>query len=121
MSFNDKSIIETNNELNDNHINFAQGLLKSQFSSIEGLCCTLYQSRFKIDCMKPLVQIIHSRGDHWIVISSGMGEVSIYDSVYSDIDFQLISSMTKATEISLARGLHEKQVGSTDCGVVAIA
>ena len=70
LSYSDKAAIVNNNRLNDKHINFAQGLLKSQFSSIEGLQCTLYQSRLKLDCTRPLVQIVHTHGDHWVVISN---------------------------------------------------
>ncbi len=32
-------------KLNDRHINFAQALLTTQFPSMEGLSCTLYQSK----------------------------------------------------------------------------
>ena len=41
--------------------------------------------------MKPVVQILHSRGDHWIVIANiecWEGKINIYDSVYSVIDYE---------------------------------
>lgn len=51
-----------------------------------------------------------------------MGQVNVYDTVYSDIDYEtmeLIRSMTEVTEISLVQGLPKQ--GGVDCGVLAIA
>ena len=58
-------------KLSDLHINFAQQLLKKQFPEINGLHSTLLQSKAVVtESSKPTVnnlQIVHDRGDHWIV------------------------------------------------------
>ena len=41
----DKAQLSEGNRLNDNHINYAQCLLKRQFINIKGLCLTLLQSK----------------------------------------------------------------------------
>lgn len=126
LTISDKQDIETGKQLNDKHVNFAQFLLKSKFDQTEGLSCTLYQSKLNLDNTKPLVQILHSRGNHWIVISNiecGQGKMIVYDTIYSEIDdetIKLIYSITKATKISLVHNL-QKQEGVNDCGVFAIA
>ena len=43
----DKEIIETGMELIDKHIQYAQYLIKKQFSTIGGLCSTLLQGHKK--------------------------------------------------------------------------
>ena len=57
--------------LNDNHINLAQELLKRQFKNLSGFQSTLLLTKLK----EPLpstgaVQVLHSRGNHWIVAST---------------------------------------------------
>ena len=56
--------------LNDAHINCAQELLRSQFRGIDGLISTLYQNKVPAKRIERGVQIIHDRGNHWIVASS---------------------------------------------------
>ena len=64
-------------ELNDQHINYAQNIIKSQFG-IEGLQLTLYQNS-----QKPLtnqLQIIHSRKNHWITASTILSKPGYIDA-----------------------------------------
>ena len=68
LYMNDKSIIENGLKLNDKHINCVQSLLNLQFPNTEGLKCTLIQTRIKVDITKDIVQIVHCRGNHWVVI-----------------------------------------------------
>ena len=74
----------------DLSINLAQQLLKRQFPKVNELQSTL--SQFKKCVGKPpknQLQIIHSRGDHWIVASTvgcKGSEVLVYDSVYCTLD-----------------------------------
>lgn len=78
-----------------------------------------------------MLQIIHSRGDHWIAVSSLHSDkeqfnVSIYDSVYDSLD-----STTKETILTLFDAIPQnmqllmaplqKQVGGVDCGLFSIA
>jgi len=63
--------IDAGGRLNDQHMNYAQAMIKSQFS-LEGLQCTLFQTT-----QQPLqneLQIILSRGNHWIVASTLLSE-----------------------------------------------
>ena len=126
LSLTDKGVIENGKQLNDKHINFAQALLTTQYATVEGLKSTLYQWRFKLDCTKRLVQILHTRGNHWIVISNvecGTGKISVYDTLYSDIDDttkKLIHSATNS-KLDIVLESVQKQEGGQDCGVFAIA
>ena len=44
--------------LNDKHIYFTQCLLKSQYPTVNGLNCTLYQHKMKLDCSKLLCRLL---------------------------------------------------------------
>ena len=71
-------------KLNDRHIDVAQGVLKQQFPGIlSGLRSSLLQKKKqpKADCQQQ-IQIIHSRGNHWIVASAVLaedGQVKVYN------------------------------------------
>ena len=75
------------------------------------------------------LQIIHSRGDHWVVATTMQcypGEVKIFDSVYESLDagtLQVVKRLFddgKELNVTMVSGAP-KQQGSTDCGVFAIA
>ncbi len=115
-----------NGKLNDRHINYAQRLLHNQFPDAEGLRHTLLQKRKPLKKIASGLQIIHDRGDHWIIASNiGHDNVRVYDSVYSVIEqdtrevslnlFQLPDSPV----IEIAE--MQKQVGAKECGLFAIA
>ena len=126
MTHEDQRIIVKGEELNDKHINFAQTLLKKQFQGILGLNSTLLLSTGR----KPLLatgalQIIHTRGNHWIVAST-IGfttNVMVFDTLYSDMDKptrELLRQLFGAdVEITLENA--PRQQGLKDCGVFAIA
>ena len=75
-------------KLNHLVINMVQQLLKAQFPIVTGLQLTLLQSKKNYPALKDNnVQIVHSRGDHWIVTSrASSGVVKVYDSVYDTIN-----------------------------------
>ena len=57
----------------DEHINFAQDHITSQFPVINGLQCTLLQTKKVAQtelAVKNKLQIVHSCGDHWIAASN---------------------------------------------------
>ena len=122
----DKLLIRNGQKLNDKHINFAQCLLKSQYPTVDGLNCMLYQHKMKLDCSKTVVQIVHILDDHWIVVSnvdSAFDEVRIYDSFYPTIHEEtkdFINSMFDGKISRLTMAAMQKQEGSTDCGVFCI-
>ena len=72
------------------------------------------------------LQVIHCRGNHWIVASSvgcTKGTVNIYDSIYASLDEPtktVVSSLFHARTNMHMQPL-QKQVGATDCGLFAIA
>ena len=87
LTTTDKEHILSEKKLNDLHINLAQ-TIKQQFSDLVGLKSTLLQTRkHPVEEKKEQIQIVHSRGDHWIVASSihAAGNevlVLVYDSIY---------------------------------------
>jgi len=122
----DKLMIEEQRRLNDRHINFAQAMLRSQFPKCDRLRNTLLQHRVKLSITNKIVQILHTRSDHWVVISniynSGAG-LSLYDTVYNDIDdstMALICSMFEE-DVTVTTAQVQKQQGDVDCGVFSIA
>lgn len=92
LTSDDRQIILGGEMLNDKHISFAQALLKNQFSRIGGLASTLQLSHGKISHtgIANIIEIVHTRGDHWIVATSvgseNFGTVLIYDTLYEKLD-----------------------------------
>ena len=73
-------------ELSDLHINLAQDILKKQFPNLNGLQCTLYQTKKQqgrnVEHNNQL-QIIHCHSrNHWIATSTVGCNQGVYDSVY---------------------------------------
>ncbi len=72
------------------------------------------------------MQIIHSRGDHWLLASNilaGANKVYVYDSIYRTIDREterIIKNLFPLSE-SLEPIRISQQTGGQDCGVFAIA
>lgn len=123
----DKTKLTNRSMLHDNHINFAQTILKNQFQVAEGLCSSLYQFKPKsVDRkIKHGLQIVHCRGNHWILASNMTNEegiLNIYDSVYSSLDNdtqKVLANLFVFEEVRFVT--FQKQVGGTDCGLFAIA
>ena len=127
MTLLDKDVVSNGSMLNDAHINCAQELLRSQFPGIDGLISTLYQNKVPAKRIERGVQIIHDRGNHWIVASSicDANEVLIYDSIYSILDGEtkkVVENLFEVSDTSRIRFVQiQKQVGGKDCGLFAIA
>ena len=102
--------------------------MKQQFPNIQGLRSTLLQHQASKSVLKDQVQVIHDRGDHWIV-ASNVGckkkEVSIYDSVYSSINKEtenVVCGMFNAgSKMQVKMRPFQKQSGGMDCGLFALA
>ena len=123
----DKVLLEENQRLNDKHINFAQAMLRGQFPQCDGLQNTLLQGRHKYNTATKMVQILHVRGDHWVVVSNLLcpeNEIRFYDTVYSDIDEPtkalLVEMFNEGFQVTVDDQL-QKQEGDRDCGVFCIA
>ena len=105
------------------YINHAQGIIRNQYA-LKGLQCTLLQKTRQ----PPLneLQIIHCRGNHWIVAStilSVKNYVNVYDSLYDSIDEdteQTIKFLFKDHLLKANMVKVQKQRGIDDCGLFAI-
>jgi len=123
-----KKTILHGNQLDDTIITFAQKLLKKQFPHINGLQNTLLQAKKQMEGEKSQqLQVVHCRGNHWILASTvhddSSDRVMIYDSLYDNIDPGTLTvihrlfgptAMPESVEV-------QKQHGTADCGVFAIA
>ena len=126
LSQSDRDHVHDGRWLNDKHINYAQSLLKKQLPHTDGWKETLLVHK-KQEKIKQGVQIIHTRGDHWIIVLNLRGskcEIKIFDSLYTSVDkdtqkiiFNLFETNGK-TKLQMAE--MSKQ-GVNDCGVFAIA
>ena len=104
----------------------AQSLLKRQFPEIAGLRSTLLQTKEqpKGESDTNKLQIVHSRGDHWIVASTILAtKVNVYDSVYRTVDRNTSKIIKNLFPSSASTELVRinRQTGGQDCGVFAIA
>ena len=122
----DHRIIGTGKELDDKHINFAQSLLKNQFKDIQGLRCTLLLASSTPGhvIVSNGLQIIHTRGNHWIIATTigCTDEVLVFDTLYSNVDKltnELIMKMFGVQKLRMEKA--PKQKGGKDCGLFAIA
>ena len=120
-----KLTISSGEELSDLSIDLAQELLQKQFPGVNGLQSTLYQYKPKASVSpKDQLQVIHSRGNHWIVASTVgcTGEVLVYDSLYSTLDTatrDVIANLFHSSTVKMLK--CQKQEGGKDCGLFAIA
>lgn len=80
-----------------------------------GLKCTSYLQKRKLNCSKNVAQIVHTRGDHWMIlltVNRDSGEVRIYDSVYSKINEEtkiLVNKLFKGKFSRLTNGCSAKR------------
>ena len=73
----------------------------------------------------PALQIVHTRGNHWIVAArdGSSSKIFVYDTLFSDVSLdtkQLITKMFGILQVEVFRDI-QKQKGGKDCGVFAIA
>lgn len=127
LSEMDRNAITRGEMLNDNHINFAQELLKIQFKHLSGLCSTLLLAKKnRLQPATDAVQIIHTRGNDWIVAST-IGclpnEVMVFDSLYSSIDQPTLDLLKQlfGEDVKVKLEKCPQQTGVRDCGVFAVA
>ena len=129
LNLSDKVTIEEGSWLSDMHIEFAQRLLRSQFTSIEGLNYTVYQNKFNLDSTKKVLQVLHISGNHWVVVSNlqcdSEQKMYVYDSLYTGISEEtktLIFNIFQSKQLQVCQFPEvQKQMGAMDCGVFAIA
>uniref|UniRef100_A0A1X7V1H9 Ubiquitin-like protease family profile domain-containing protein n=1 Tax=Amphimedon queenslandica TaxID=400682 RepID=A0A1X7V1H9_AMPQE len=108
LSLSDKDYIESGDWIPNKVIVFAQVLLKRQFQHLQGLVSPLVLS--KPDTMLPFhnaLQIVHDRGNHWIVVSTSMNCQETRELFGQEARLKLM--------------VCPQQKGGMDCGVFAIA
>ena len=81
----DKEIVTIGQELNDNHINAAQLLIKQSFPELGGLQNTFSKIPLEHSATSMVVQIIHVNNNHWAALSSFNNSISYYDSAYTTL------------------------------------
>ena len=72
----------------------------------------------------PSLQIVHTRGNHWIVatmLGYPLGSPKVFDSLYDSIDQTRSTLLLSLYGSSPKIEKGPKQVGVRDCGVYAIA
>ena len=74
------------------------------------------------------LQIVHTRGNHWIVAStilSSPGIVTVYDTLYDTVDSDtadvILNLFGHSNHLKINMATIQKQRGVNDCGVFSIA
>ena len=124
LTIAERDMINYGKQLNDRHINYAQTVIRSQFS-IKGMQLTLYQHTKKPP--ENELQIIHCSSNHWITAStmfSSPGSVDVYDSLFDNVDCassKVILDLFGDSKLHINMKKVQKQHGTDDCGLFAIA
>ena len=125
----DKQQLLNGKELTDIHINGACALLREQYPEIGGIQSTLYQQYDRaLNQSKHAIQILHVQPNHWAVISTlGCEEniIEYYDSLFTNMSLStkaIITKLLRPNESITIRMINvAKQIGTTECGLYAIA
>ena len=128
---NRSALLKPGSWLNDLIVDACQFLLKKKFPHYGGFQNPLLGSvlHFKKECSK-LIQILHDGSQHWLTVAytptEKEPEVDIYDSVYVTINKhvkeQIATLLSTKYQIIKTHIMDvQKQVGSSDCGLFAIA
>ena len=102
LNIDDRGCIISGDKSNDKHMNFTQMLIKQQFKYLEGLKYPVVLST--LECFSTttnVLQIMHTREDHWIVASTNRcaeGEINVYDSVYGSVEASTANLIVKLFE-----------------------
>ena len=131
------SILQPNYWLNDETIDYAQGLLSTQSPNIEGYQATVALAGSSLGGYIPtatdkFVQIVHINGNHWRTISNGLSTnpdtFQWYDSLVNPRNLpQFPQKVAAAMLFSSVERLVvdvmdiQQQKGGSDCELFAIA
>uniref|UniRef100_A0A1X7V3B4 Ubiquitin-like protease family profile domain-containing protein n=1 Tax=Amphimedon queenslandica TaxID=400682 RepID=A0A1X7V3B4_AMPQE len=118
--------------LTQDHIYYAQELLKTQFPTINGLHSTLLQNKpvTNKEDLKDKLQIVHCNGNHWIAASNikcdADCDVAIYDSIYRALNDEAETVICNLFQVGKQKPKIkvmncQKQIGGMDCGLFAVA
>ena len=130
LQVGDRMAIEIGKQLSDKHINFAQCMIKNQFSSVGGLKSTLQQvTKVKGQRTANSIQIVHCKKcEHWITVSTKWcksNQVIICDPVFTKLDAESRSTILHVFGLKRSNDIvtvpMQLQSGGTDYGVFATA
>ena len=130
LLFADKEVLLTHGSLlTDKHINYAQALLRQQFTCVVGLQSTLFQYKPLQDKLPEDIQIIHSHGCHWVVahkVASSSDIVKVYDSLYDEVDDvvkKVVNNLFLFSDCPIIEivPMQKQAVTSNNCGLFAVA
>lgn len=115
--------------ISENVINAGQLLLQSKYGT-SGLQHTGLGDTLNFEAMEEeFVQVLHSGGNHWLLITTmgcPPGIVKIYDSMVNKLPFQTKEQIcallvTKEPQIEVLHIDVQQQKNSNDCGLFALA
>ena len=124
------SILRKTSWLTDSEIHAGQLLLKKEFPFLDGLNDTSITGSHVVPAKSDFVQIVNT-GSHWVCLSSiattsASGTVRIFDSLYLKpssiaIEHACRMLMFPGDQVTLVNEKVQRQVGSNDCGLFALA
>ena len=129
--------IQNGKWLSDEHIDHAQAMLAKQYPGIGGLqavCVFEPEGCQRVGTPEQnFIQVVNVSGNHWVTVSNvgcPKDTVAIYDSLYDDVSamgkekfLSQIAYMLMPTSkcMTLLWADMQKQTGTSDCGLFAIA
>lgn len=129
------SEVRSGQKLGDDHVNAANQLLKSQFENLQGLSTPIVGQGLSFDRFDRMLgyagygyyQVLHTGSDHWVTIKAiSDQEVHVYDSIFVQPTYYSLKQIaailhSKSHKINLHLERVQRQIGTVDCGVFAIA
>ena len=127
-----KTLLTFGSSLTDKHVNYAQTLLRHQFTNknVTGLQSTLLQYKPLIKKWDEGLQIIHCHRCLWVVAHKEAvctDIVKVYNTLYDDADdviktvlFNLFAFSIHGPTIEMIP-MQKQTTGSNNCGVFAVA
>ena len=126
LTMKDRQELVSNKDLDDFVIFTAMNMIVSDYPMLHVQAPSLIHSSGYEYCPFETIQITHTRAHHWVMLSSIGGEIKIYDSLQmtptTQLKSQIIQLFSPDEGMPAYRIMDcQKQVGSHDCGVFAIA
>ena len=88
---------------------------------------TLLQNQVRLTIANKMVQILHVRNNHWVVISNlhcSGNDLKMYDTAYDNTDSSTMALLNSMFEESINVSMVpqiQKQKGDVDCGIFSAA
>ena len=129
------SEVRSGQKLGDDHVNAANQLLRSQFENLQALSTPMVGQGLPFDRFDWMLgyagygyyQVLHTGSDHWVTIKATSDhEVHVYDRIFVQPTYYSLKRIaaiphSESHKINLHLERVQKQIGTVDCGVFAIA